>query len=140
MSIFEQGQKCSKPRDRRVDDARTVRIEDEVARRGIALRGCGNERCGPCPVCGGNDRFSINVKKRLWNCWGCAAGRDVIELVRHLDGLSFEETVRLLTSDVPPQKPAAGARYDTPGQKDSSVIPEAPDNSARAAERMEARE
>jgi putative DNA primase/helicase len=76
--------------------ARAVRIEYELARRNIRLPGKANERCGPCPVCGGNDRFSINTKKNVWNCRRCPAGGDVIELVRHLDGLSFAEAVRLL--------------------------------------------
>jgi hypothetical protein len=43
-----------------VADARSIRIEDETAKRGIKLRG-GVDRCGPCPQCGGFDRFSINV-------------------------------------------------------------------------------
>ena len=47
--------------------ARSVPIEDEIARRGIHLRGK-NERCGPCPKCGGDDRFSINVAKQIYNC------------------------------------------------------------------------
>jgi putative DNA primase/helicase len=72
------------PQDPRVEEARAVRIEDEAARRGIKLHG-GNERSGPCPVCGGTDRFSINVKKQLWNCRHCGKGGDVIALVRHLD-------------------------------------------------------
>jgi hypothetical protein len=37
--------------------ARAVRIEAEIERRGIKLRG-GSERVGPCPKCGGEDRFS----------------------------------------------------------------------------------
>ena len=63
--------------DHRLEEARAVRIEDEVARRGIKLRG-GNERSGPCPACGGDDRFAINIKKQLWNCRGCQHGGDVI--------------------------------------------------------------
>jgi hypothetical protein len=51
--------------DRRFEEARAVRIEDELASRGIALRGRGSERCGPCPRCGGTDRFSIDTKKQV---------------------------------------------------------------------------
>ena len=43
-----------------IERAHAVRIEDEVARRGIKLVGR-IDRCGPCPQCGGHDRFSINV-------------------------------------------------------------------------------
>ena len=52
------------------------------------IRG-GIERCGPCPVCGGDDRFSINTEKQVWNCRGCGKGGDVIDLVRHIDGSDF---------------------------------------------------
>jgi hypothetical protein len=68
----------------------TIRIEEEIVRRQIRLSGRGAERCGPCPICGGRDRFSINIPKQLWNCRGCARGGDAIDLVRHLDGVDFE--------------------------------------------------
>jgi Toprim domain/CHC2 zinc finger len=93
-----------------LDAARSARIEDELSRRGIKLSVGTVERCGACPVCGGTDRFSINTKKQVWNCRGCAIGGDVIALVRHLDGLSFKEAVRLLTGHVPPQKSAHGGQ------------------------------
>src|SRR5436853_7655590 len=78
-----------------VDIAKSVRVEDEVARRGIKLVGRG-ERVGPCPVCGGRDRFSINIKKQIWNCRGCARGGDVVDLVQHLDGVDFKIAVQTL--------------------------------------------
>jgi putative DNA primase/helicase len=68
--------------------ARAVPIETEIERRGIKLRGRA-DRCGPCPKCGGDDRFSINVAKRLFNCRGCGVGGDVITLVQHIDGVNF---------------------------------------------------
>ena len=70
--------------------ARAVRIEDEIVRRGIKLRGK-IERVGPCPKCGGNDRFSINTKKGVWNCRQCGVGGDVIKLVEHLDGCRLHQ-------------------------------------------------
>jgi hypothetical protein len=76
-----------------------VRIEDELGRRGIRLRGRGPERCGPCPVCGGTDRFSINTKKQVWNCRGCAKGGDVIALVEHLDAVDFKTACRAIGVD-----------------------------------------
>jgi hypothetical protein len=78
-----------------IDVAKAVPIEDEIARRGIKLVGRG-ERVGPCPVCGGRDRFSINVKKQVWNCRGCAKGGDVVDLVQHLDGVGFESAIATL--------------------------------------------
>ena len=42
--------------DPRRDQAKHVRLEDELARRGVKLRGK-IERSGPCPKCGGDDRI-----------------------------------------------------------------------------------
>jgi phage/plasmid primase-like uncharacterized protein len=68
-----------------VDVAKAVQIEAEIARRGIRLKGKGAERYGPCPVCGGRDRFSINTRKQVFNCRGCGKGGDVLDLVQHID-------------------------------------------------------
>jgi hypothetical protein len=81
--------------------ARSIRLESEIARRGIKLAPRSAERCGPCPVCGGTDRFSINLKKQVWNCRGCARGGDVIALVQHIDGGSFMEAVETLVGPAP---------------------------------------
>jgi hypothetical protein len=72
-----------------LNKARAVPIEQEIERRGIQLNGGKVERCGPCPRCGGADRFSINTRKGVWNCRGCDKGGDVIALVEHLDGVDF---------------------------------------------------
>ncbi len=77
--------------------ARLVRIEDEINRRGIALRGRGTDKCGPCPVCGGVDRFSINVRKNVFHCRRCGVGGDTIALVQHLDGCDFPSAIEILT-------------------------------------------
>ena len=82
--------------------ARSVPIEDELVRRGIRLRGK-NERFGPCPKCGGDDRFSINIVKQVFNCRGCETGGDVIDLVEHLDGVDFTTACATLTNDPPPK-------------------------------------
>ena len=77
--------------------ARCVPIERELERRHIKLRGR-IERCGPCPRCGGHDKFSINIKKQKWNCRGCdVGGRSVISLVRHIDQTDFATAVLSLT-------------------------------------------
>jgi DNA primase len=54
------------------------------------------ERAGPCPRCGGTDRFAINVTEQVFNCRGCGVGRDAIALVQFLDGCSFSEAVERL--------------------------------------------
>jgi hypothetical protein len=97
--------------------AKGVPIETEIARRGIKLRGRGPDRCGPCPQCGGTDRFSINIVKGLWNCRGCGRGGDVIDLVMHLDGVGHRDAVRTLVGDehrpvMPPVKPVHDTTAD----------------------------
>jgi putative DNA primase/helicase len=84
-----------------IERARAVPIELECAQRGIALKGKAAERCGPCPICGGTDRFSINIRKQIYHCRGCKVGGDVIDMVRHLDSCSFREAVELLTGEQP---------------------------------------
>jgi phage/plasmid primase-like uncharacterized protein len=80
-----------------IDIAKAVPIETEIARRGIRLVGRGADRCGPCQVCGGRDRFSINTRKQVFNCRGCSVGGDVIDLVRHLDGVDFKTAIQTIT-------------------------------------------
>jgi hypothetical protein len=81
-----------------IERARAVPIEGELVRRNIKLRG-GVERWGPCPRCGGVDRFSINRRKQVFNCRGCRQGGDIIALVQHLDGCSFGGAIELLTGE-----------------------------------------
>lgn len=80
-----------------VHRARDVRIESEIARRGIKLHRHGKELIGPCPRCGGNDQFGVSITKQVFNCRGCGAKGDVIDLVMHLDGVDFIRAVATLT-------------------------------------------
>lgn len=69
---------------------------------GHPLRRQGMELVGACPRCGGKDRFQVNMRKRLWLCRGCGTGGDAIALVRHLEGLDFQEAVERLTGPSSP--------------------------------------
>lgn len=82
-----------------IEIAKAVRIEAELERRGFRFGGRGAERAGPCPICGGTDRFSINVSKGIWNCRGCGKGGDVIALVQHVDGCSFADAIKVLAAN-----------------------------------------
>src|SRR5579885_831051 len=83
--------------------ARAVPIADEIHRRGIKLRRQGRELVGPCPVCGDggkgarSDRFAAHIGKNTWLCRRCERGGDVVELVRHLDGVGFQNAVATLS-------------------------------------------
>jgi hypothetical protein len=94
--------------------ARSVPIQEVIARRGIRLAG-GNERRGPCPVCGGTDRFSINTTKQVFNCRGCQRGGSVIDLVMTLDGISFENACETLAGPPPRQGEARTGISKSPG-------------------------
>jgi hypothetical protein len=84
-----------------VERARAVPIGHELERRGVRLKRVGAEFVGPCPKCGGDDRFSINAKKGVFNCRGCNLGGDVIALVVHLDGVDFNTACTLLAGPPP---------------------------------------
>ncbi len=93
-----------------IERARDVPIEDEIARRGHRhrLKRQGRELIGPCPVCGGTNRFGANVAEGIFNCRGCGVGGDVIALVMHLDSCTFAEAIETLTGfDRPPPKRVA---------------------------------
>jgi phage/plasmid primase-like uncharacterized protein len=96
-----------------IEHARAVPLEQEIVRRGIKLKRAGAELIGPCPVCGGRDRFAVHIKKQCWNCRGCAAGGDIIKLVEHVDGISFKGAVETLAGNtVRPQAKPAPVRHD----------------------------
>lgn len=87
----------------RVADARTIRIEDELARRGFSFwtKACNNNRGAPCPMCDGTDRFRVNTTKQLFLCSKCGAKGDVIALVQALDGVGFLDAIAYLAGAEP---------------------------------------
>src|SRR5262249_52697167 len=57
----------------------------------------------PCPKCGGDDRFGINIKKNVFNCRGCDLGGDAIRFVQHLDDVDFNTACTTLVGKPPPK-------------------------------------
>jgi hypothetical protein len=53
---------------------------------------------GPCPACGGTDRFSLNTERRIFNCRGFGGG-DAIAMVRHALGLDFSRAIAFITGE-----------------------------------------
>jgi AAA domain/CHC2 zinc finger len=91
-------------RDKWIDDARDEPIEKVCGNRGLKLKKVAvNELAGPCPQCGGTDRFSINTTKQVFNCRSCKKGGDVIDLVMFMDGTDFDGAVEKLTGKPPPK-------------------------------------
>ena len=95
-----------------VERARSVLIERIIEKRGIKLHGR-IDRTGPCPICGGTDRFSINTAKQVFNCRGCGIGGDVIKLIEHIDGVDFVTACNTLAGPAPK---ANGKDYARPRQ------------------------
>jgi hypothetical protein len=70
---------------------------------GVTLKRAGVEWIGPCPACGGTDRFAINTRKRVFNCRG-AEGGDTIAMVEHITGCAFIEAVEQITGSTRPDR------------------------------------
>jgi hypothetical protein len=94
------------------DEALQVKCLDYAAAQGWRLVRSGSEMIGPCPKCGGSDRFSINPAKNVWNCRQCGVGGDVIYLACHMDDLKFIPACERLTgrSVAEPVDPERAAR------------------------------
>jgi hypothetical protein len=103
-----------------VQRAKAVPIEREIERRGVKLRRVGPEHIGACPQCGGDDRFAINTKKGVFNCRGCGAKGDVIQLVQFLDGVDFNDACTTLTGQPPPK--ANGKANDKDAGRSKKVV------------------
>lgn len=90
--------------DEWVDEARAVPMEQALA--GVRLKRSGAESVGPCPVCGGRDRFGVNHRKQVFHCRGSGAGGDVIALTRYLQVCDFKVACEILTGRKPPGRAA----------------------------------
>jgi phage/plasmid primase-like uncharacterized protein len=52
-----------------IDEARSADILGAAKSFGANLKKiAANEWAGPCPMCGGKDRFSVNTRKGVFNC------------------------------------------------------------------------
>ena len=74
------------------------------------------EYCGPCPWCGGRDRFIVWPTPRKgnprWWCRQCGKRGDAITWLRERHGLTFAEACRAL--DMERQTPSAAPRLRAP--------------------------
>lgn len=68
--------------------ARAVTVAQAAVLCGVRIGA--REHAGPCPRCGGKDRFSVNARKQVFNCRGCGAGGgDGIGLMAHVHGFDL---------------------------------------------------
>jgi hypothetical protein len=81
-----------------------------------AVKARGRRGVGPCPSCGGKDRFSVDGNKGSFYCRGHAReGGDVIAMVMHITGASFMGACEEITGEaMPKRKPGDDVRRADP--------------------------
>ena len=109
-----------------VDQARNADILATAQSLGVRVKKNGTtEWTGPCPVCGGTDRFSINIKKRIFNCRKCGLTGNVIALVQGITGAAFLDACEKINGTPRPDR----SRDETMEQRNSRLA----ENAARSA-------
>jgi DNA primase len=96
----------------------------------------GGEWAGPCPFCGGQDRFRVQPRRPgggRWLCRQCTDGKwqDALAFGQRLwPGLPFKEVCALLVGGSPPRSP--GKRRSNRSQAETGRLdtPPAPENPA----------
>ncbi len=99
----------------RIEKSDIARLKEEISlvrlveASGVRLEKRGKDFVGCCPF--HDDKtpsLVISPDKNLWNCLGaCGMGGDVIEWVKHREGISFRHAVELLQNDYDPVALAA---------------------------------
>lgn len=58
----------------------------------------GGEYAGPCPFCGGSDRFRVQPAQNIWLCRNCTNGvwRDLVDFIAQRDNVTLVEAARQL--------------------------------------------
>lgn len=59
----------------------------------------GGEYAGPCPFCGGEDRFRVWPKRNSMWCRQCDYSGDLIDYIQERDGVGFVEACEKLGLD-----------------------------------------
>lgn len=95
--------------------------QDDVDGRVISVSG-GQEHRGPCPVCGGEDRFGVwpeQDKRGTFYCGrekgvgnGCGIGGDAIQYLRTVRGYSYHEACNCL--GIEPKRGGSTLKYSAP--------------------------
>ena len=83
--------------DEKIEEVRSASDIVEVVGDYVRLRKQGSRFVGLCPFHSEKTpSFSVDPSQNLFYCFGCKKGGDVISFVRELEGLEFNEAVRLL--------------------------------------------
>ena len=89
----------------------------DLALKNVALKKvsgtAGGEWQGPCPSCGGTDRFHVwpeqNERKGAYWCRGCGKSGDDIQFLRDFCGMSFRDACAELRIDLPDHRDSRSA-------------------------------
>lgn len=78
--------------DIRLEEAHAKPVAEVIHRLGIeGLKRISGEFIGPCPLCGGRDRFGININSKAFLCRKCdIRGGDMVSLVQACQVLDFK--------------------------------------------------
>jgi hypothetical protein len=90
-----------------IDQARSASILEVSAMAGAALRKSGNNYVGPCPRCGGDDRFVISpqqVPQKQFLCRPSNKGGDVISMIEHVREVPFMAACEIINGCPAPQR------------------------------------
>lgn len=99
--------------DPRIDIAHAVPMVDMIDRLQITrLIRAGAEMVGPCPSCGGTDRFGIHLQKQIFYCRKCDAKGDQIALVQLVLGLDFPAALEWVAGPAQELTPAQRAEQE----------------------------
>lgn len=82
----------------------------------------GGEYHGPCPVCGGTDRFHIWPAQgdhgTFW-CRSCGIGGDAIEYLVKIEGLHFRDACKEVGKELPENEEYQAPRFRRPAAADT---------------------
>ncbi|GEP12272.1 DUF7146 domain-containing protein [Methylobacterium gnaphalii] len=128
-----------------IAEARAVSLGSVLERHRVRLKRSGTELVGPCPVCGGRDRFAVNLRKGVFVCRGSGEGGDSIALTRYLEACDFKLACQILTGRPPPgreslETPEAQAERQAQLAKRAAREAKATEEKARDRERWRERE
>lgn len=88
-----------------MDSLQINQTTDLVTLVGGELRKMGAYHVGPCPFCGGRDRFTIKHTHEgdLWYCRQCGDGKyhTVIDFIMRRDNVDFKTAYKTLTGETP---------------------------------------
>jgi len=89
--------------DPRIAEAKMADVPGLVDRLALTnMRRRSGELVGPCPNCGGDDRFNIKVSTGQFTCHQCdLSGGDQIALVRSVEKLDFLDALTWICGDAP---------------------------------------